>query len=88
LTDLADTAAIVAQVDLVICVDTAVAHVAGALGTPCWVMLPSHDVDWRWGHGHDNTRWYPGMRLFRQQQGANWTDVVERVSHACLQTFA
>ncbi|TDV25898.1 Tfp pilus assembly protein PilF [Paraburkholderia caballeronis] len=88
LTDLADSAAIVAQLDLVICVDTAIAHVAGSVGTPCWVMLPAHDLDWRWGHAGNDTRWYPGMRLFRQPPGAQWLDLIEQVAHACATAFA
>ena len=58
--DFADTAAVVAQLDLVISVDTAVAHLAGALGTPCWVLLPDHQPDWRWFGARDDSPWYPG----------------------------
>lgn len=77
--DLADTAAIVAQLDLVICVDTAVAHVSGSVGTPCWVLLPAQDVDWRWMHGREDSAWYPHARLFRQVEEGRWADAVERV---------
>ncbi|PLZ02047.1 hypothetical protein CY652_12880 [Burkholderia sp. WAC0059] len=81
--DLADTAAIVAQLDLVICVDTSVAHLAASLGTPCWVMLPAHDVDWRWMHGREDSPWYPGGRLFRQAgEGGAWAGLVGRVGRA------
>ncbi|QGZ63446.1 tetratricopeptide repeat protein [Paraburkholderia acidisoli] len=87
--DLADTAAIVAQLDLVICVDTSIAHLAGSLGTPCWVLLPNTDLDWRWLHGREDTPWYPGtMRLFRQRPDEVWTAVVERVRVACAERFA
>ncbi|WP_111946789.1 tetratricopeptide repeat protein, partial [Burkholderia cepacia] len=58
--DFADTAAIVAQLDLVVCVDTSTAHLAASLGKPCWVLLPNQDVDWRWMHGRDDSPWYPG----------------------------
>lgn len=78
LRDFADTAALVAQLDLVISVDTAVAHLAGAMGVPCWLLL-STDVDWRWMLKREDSPWYPGMRLFRQQQPGNWPGVLERV---------
>ena len=79
----ADTAAIVDQLDLLICVDTSTAHVAGALGRPCWVLLPAIGTDWRWLHGREDSPWYPGvMRLFRQAQGEPWEQTVERVADA------
>ena len=82
-TDLADTAAVIAQLDLVICVDTAVAHLAGALGKPCWILLPARDIDWRWMHDRDDSPWYPGtVRLFRQTATERWADVVIRVRQA------
>lgn len=78
--DFADTAAIVAGLDLVICVDTAVAHLAGALGRPCWVLLPHYKTDWRWLEDRSDTPWYPGLlRLFRQGPGQDWASVVEEV---------
>lgn len=80
--DFADTAAIIAQLDLVISVDTAVAHLAGALGKPCWVLLPDYQTDWRWLTGRDDTPWYPGMRLFRQPAGGGWGAVVGQVVEA------
>ncbi|RFU48761.1 hypothetical protein D0B32_02690 [Paraburkholderia sp. DHOC27] len=86
--DFADTAAIVAQLDLTICVDTAVAHVAGALGKPCWVLLPSFHTDWRWLTDRADSPWYPEtMRLFRQTRFNDWTPVIEEVTHA-LQAWA
>jgi len=82
LADLADSVAIVAQLDLVICVDTAIAHVAGSVGTPCWVLLPAQDIDWRWMHGREDSPWYPGVRLFRQTEQGRWAGVAERVRAA------
>jgi len=79
--DWADTADLIAGLDLVISVDTAVAHLAGALGKPVW-MLNRFDSCWRWFVGRDDTPWYPTMRLFRQTERNNWTDVVERVRDA------
>jgi len=79
----ADAAAIVSMLDLVICVDTAMAHLAGALGKPCWVLLPHYMTDWRWlAHGTQSA-WYPSvMRLFRQNEGGGWPQVVEEVTDA------
>jgi len=78
--DFSDTAAIVAQLDLVICVDTAIAHLAGALGRPCWVLLPFVGTDWRWLDNRGDSPWYPEvMRLFRQTEIDNWDAVVEQV---------
>lgn len=75
--DFADTAAIVAQLDLLICVDTAAAHLAGALGKPCWVLLPHYKTDWRWLDERADSPWYPGvLRLFRQSSAGDWTGVV------------
>lgn len=75
--DMADTAAIVAQLDLVICVDTAVAHLAGALGKPCWVLLPAYGSDWRWLDVRSDSPWYPEfVRLFRQTKSGNWDDTI------------
>jgi tetratricopeptide (TPR) repeat protein len=86
--DFADSAAIVAQLDLVICVDTSTAHLAGSLGKPCWVMLPERDVDWRWLRERDDSPWYPHtLRLFRRAPGDAWDAVVERVRHACAERF-
>lgn len=75
--DFADSAALVAQLDLVICVDTAVAHLAGALGKRCWVLLPARETDWRWLRGRQDSPWYPGtMRLFRQPQPGQWATLL------------
>ena len=77
--DFVDSACAVSALDLVITVDTSVAHLAGALGKPVWVMLP--DVtDWRWMLGREDNPWYPTMRLFRQSRGGQWPDVIARVA--------
>jgi Tfp pilus assembly protein PilF len=79
--DFADTAAVISNLDLVICVDTAVAHLAGALGKRCWVMLPDYKTDWRWLTERTDTPWYPGvMRLFRQKSMSDWSNVVAEVA--------
>jgi len=77
--DFADTAAIIDQLDLVISVDTAVAHLAGALGKPCWVLLPAQGLDWRWMRERPDTPWYPTMRLYRQSRPGDWTLVLETI---------
>ncbi|MEI9895378.1 MAG: tetratricopeptide repeat-containing glycosyltransferase family protein [Chthoniobacter sp.] len=79
LMDFADTAAIVAELDLIISVDTAVIHLAGALGRPVWTLLP-FAPDWRWGAERQDTRWYPTMRLFRKKALENWPAVIQRVA--------
>ena len=84
LEDFADTAAVISQLDIVICVDTAIAHLAGALGKPVWVML-AQPSDWRWMQDREDTPWYPTMRLFRQQRPGDWPDVVARVKAALEQ---
>lgn len=76
--DFEDTAAAVAALDLVITVDTAVAHVAGALGKPVWTLLP-FVPDWRWMLDRDDSPWYPTMRLFREARSGDWSEVLERV---------
>jgi len=81
LNDFADTAALIANLDLVIAVDTAVAHLAAAMGKPCWIMLP-YVAEWRWMIDGDRSPWYPSVRLFRQSRFADWTDVVSQVSAA------
>jgi tetratricopeptide (TPR) repeat protein len=81
LTDFCETAWAITQLDLVITVDTAVAHLAGALGKPVWVMLPSNP-DWRWLRDREDTAWYPTMRLFRQRTIGDWQEVIDRVENA------
>ncbi len=76
--DFADTAALIEQLDLVISVDTAVAHLAGALAKPIWTLLP-FAPDWRWMLDRDDSPWYPSMRLFRQPERDDWTSVIDQV---------
>ncbi|MGD0461133.1 MAG: tetratricopeptide repeat-containing glycosyltransferase family protein [Tepidisphaeraceae bacterium] len=82
--DFADTAALIANLDLVICVDTSVAHLAGAMAKPVWVLLHSAP-DWRWMLNRTDSPWYPTMRLFRQAEPGNWTGVIANVSRALSQ---
>jgi hypothetical protein len=77
--DFADTAAFVAQMDLIISVDTAVAHLAGAMGKAVWTLLP-FVPHWKWGTEGEHTAWYPTMRLFRQKKRGDWDDVIQRVA--------
>jgi len=79
--DFADTAALVAQLDLVISVDTAVAHLAASLGKPVWI-LSRFDGCWRWGQDGETTPWYPTARLFRQTSPGDWAEVIGRVRAA------
>ena len=79
--DFADTAALVAALDLVIGVDTAVVHLAGALGRPVW-LLNRFDTDWRWGLGTADSFWYPSLRQFRQQRAGDWASVIAEVAAA------
>ena len=81
LADFGETAAAIAALDLVIAADTAVAHLAGALGKPTWMMLP-FSPDWRWMLGRTDTPWYKSMRLFRQKRSGEWDDVVVAVKDA------
>ncbi|SAK44739.1 TPR repeat-containing protein [Caballeronia hypogeia] len=77
-TDFADTAALVASLDLVICVDTSVAHLAGAMGKQVWLLNRYHGC-WRWMRDREDTPWYPRMRLFNQNEPGNWNEVLGRV---------
>jgi Flp pilus assembly protein TadD len=83
MSDWADTADLIAGLDLVIAVDTAVAHLAGALGKPVW-MLNRFDSCWRWFLNRDDTPWYPSMRQFRQTSRGDWAGLIERVRDALL----
>jgi hypothetical protein len=78
--DFLDTAAILANLDLIITVDTGVAHLAGALGLPTWMLL-QHVPDWRWLMEREDTPWYPTMRLFRQPKRGDWQSVGEKVAN-------
>ena len=81
--DFADTAALLAQLDLVITIDTAVAHLAGALGKETWLMVP-FAPDWRWGLNRTDCPWYPTIRLFRQERAGAWETVIEQVREALV----
>jgi tetratricopeptide (TPR) repeat protein len=85
LKDFSDTAALISHLDLVISVDTSVAHLAGALAKPVWVLLPFLP-DWRWLLDRDDSPWYPTARLFRQDNTRAWDDVIVRV-HEALRDF-
>jgi len=78
LNDFADTAALVSTLDLVISVDTAVAHLAGALGVPLWLLVP-YLADWRWLENRDDSPWYPTARIFRQPTQGDWGGAVDRL---------
>lgn len=84
LRDFADTASAIGQMDLVISVDTAVAHLAGALGKPVWVLLPTSS-DWRWLLDRTDSPWYPTMCLFRQRRAGDWAEPVEQMLVALRQ---
>jgi len=79
--DFTDTAGAIANLDLIISVDTSVAHLAGAMGKPVWVLLP-FIPDWRWMMEREDTPWYPTMRLFRQPAQGNWNSVFNAVAHS------
>jgi tetratricopeptide (TPR) repeat protein len=82
--DFADTAALISALDLVISVDTSVAHLAGAVGKPTWVMLP-FAPDFRWLLDREDSPWYPSMRLFRQSRAGDWDGVLARIGEALRQ---
>lgn len=81
--DFGDTASVIANLDLVISVDTAVAHLAGAMGKPVWILLPS-TPDWRWQLIGNTSAWYPSARLFRQKKKADWQPVIESIGQALI----
>lgn len=82
--DFKETAEIISGLDLVISVDTAVAHLAGAMGVECWTLLPTPNTDWRWIEGRDDTPWYPSMRLFRQAPTGDWSSTIEHIESALV----
>ena len=83
LDDFAETAAAISQLDLVLTVDTSVAHLAGAIGRPTWVMLP-FAPDWRWLMGRQDSPWYPSVRLFRQDRRGAWESVIHSIEAALV----
>ncbi len=87
LDDFADTAAVIANLDIVISIDTAVVHLSGAIGKPVWTLLP-FDPDWRWLLNREDSPWYPGMRLFRQTQPNDWTTVFEQVKENLINLYS
>jgi tetratricopeptide (TPR) repeat protein len=86
LNDFADTAALIAALDMVITVDTSVAHLAATMGKPTWVLLPVAP-DWRWGLEGESTPWYASARLFRQAADANWDKVIEKIKGELQKTL-
>jgi hypothetical protein len=84
--DMADTAAQMACLDLILTIDTSMAHLAGALARPVWILL-GHSPDWRWLLDREDSPWYPTARLFRQPGHGDWPSVIERV-RAALQELA
>ena len=82
--DFLETAAIIANCDLIITSDTSVAHLAGGMGKTTWLLLKKVP-DWRWGLDGETTFWYPSMRLFRQKERGNWDEVMQRVAEALQQ---
>jgi ADP-heptose:LPS heptosyltransferase len=87
LTDLADTAALMSRLDLVISVDTSVAHLAAALRRPTWILLP-HTPDWRWLLGRDDSPWYSTVRLFRQGRRREYEPVIAHMREALQQLLS
>ena len=79
LADFADTAALISALDLVITIDTGVAHLAGAMGKMTWVLLP-FVADWRWLMERNDSPWYPTMRLFRQPRLRDWEAVIQQIA--------
>lgn len=86
--DVADTVAIVNELDLIICVETSLGHIAGAVGKECWVLLARNGGDYRCGRHGDTPLWYPNTRLFRQDEDARWEPVIERIAEALRERVA
>jgi hypothetical protein len=85
--DYDETAALVSALDLTVSVCTSVSHLAGALGRPVWVLVPSNP-EWRYGHAGETMLWYPSARLFRQVQARDWTRVIEDVERGLRRQIA
>ena len=83
LTEFAETAALAMQMDLIVSVDTSIAHLAGALGLPLWLLIPD-PPEWRWLLKREDSPWYPTARLFRQATAGDWPGVIERVRDALV----
>ena len=88
LADFADTAAVVELIDVLVTVDTSVAHVPGAMGKPVWILLPFNAHDWRWMLDREDSIWYPSARLFRQAAVGDWAGVIGRVAAELQRRFA
>ncbi len=88
LKDFADTAAVIERLPLVITVDTSVAHLAGALGKPCWILLPHRATDWRWMRDRRDTPWYRSATLYRQPKAGDWAAVLRQVAEDLPRFFA
>ena len=86
LIDLAETAALMMNLDLIITIDTSLAHLAGALGLKVWIPL-CWDADWRWGEDDETSYWYPDVRLFRQTKAGDWNPVIKKIAKE-LKAFA
>jgi len=87
LKDFADTAALLDLMDIVVSVDTGVAHLAGAMGKPVWILLPFIPIDWRWMLDREDSVWYPTARLFRQSANRDWAGVIGRVNEELPRHF-
>jgi hypothetical protein len=87
LTDFVETAALISCLDLVITVDTSVAHLAGALGRPTWILLP-YTPDYRWLLNREDSPWYPSVRLFRQTESRDYANVIQRVRSELIARIA
>jgi ADP-heptose:LPS heptosyltransferase len=81
LADFGETAALIENLDLVVTVDTAMGHLAGALGKPAWILIPKA-ADWRWLLDREDSPWYPSVRLFRQQKPGDWDGPLQRLRAA------
>jgi hypothetical protein len=88
ITDVRDTVRIVRGLDLVVTVDTAVAHLAGAMGCPVWLLVNQRGCDWRWGRRGETTQWYPTTRIFRRSLDEQWVDVIGPVGDELRETVA
>jgi hypothetical protein len=77
--DFADTATIIDALDLVVSIDTAVAHLAGAMGKPCFLLIPGFATDWRWLRDRDDSPWYPGHHLYRSDPDQGWNATIDRL---------